>query len=106
MRELKNSLFPFLILVTLSLLFYSWATNRLAVEEEGLLLKEKTLQETLAQLKKENLLLKEQLASMNDPSGEEYMLRKELGLCPKNGKILRFVKEKNDPSTESSQWKR
>ena len=91
MKEIKRSLFSFLSLVTLSLLFYSWAMNRLSQEEELLLQSCVVLQEKLDRLEQNNHLLKEKISSVGDPSGEDYLLRKELGLCPKNGKRVQFT---------------
>lgn len=59
--------------------------NRLSMEEESLQNRCATLEGEVRTLEQGNLSLKEKLCSLNDPSAEEYLLRKELGLCPKNG---------------------
>jgi len=87
----KNSLVSFLALVTLCLLFYSWAMNRLSLEEEALQDRCALLEGEVKLIEQENLSLKEKLSSISDPSGEEYMLRKELGLCPKNAIKISFT---------------
>ena len=87
---MRNSFFSFLTLVTLSLVFYSWAMNRLSQEEESLQERCSLLEREAKLLEQDNLSLKEKVCSMNDPSAEEYLLRKELGLCPKNGVKIFF----------------
>jgi hypothetical protein len=67
--------------------------NRLSNEEEALLTKCSLLESKVKCLVEENILLKEKLCSISDPSGEEYMLRKELDLCPKNGIKISFTND-------------
>lgn len=92
MKELKRSFFSLLFLVTVSLLFYSWAMNSLSQEEEQLASTCALFEEELHRVEQENCTLREKVNSLNDPSGEEYLLRKELGLCPKDGIKVQFSK--------------
>lgn len=91
---MHRTLIPLSFLASVCLLFYSWALHTLSLEEEVLRTKCTSLEHKLASVENQNTLLREKLCSVRDPSGEEYMLRNYLGLCPRTGLQIR-IEEKN-----------
>lgn len=90
MNDLRTSIFPLFILISVALAFYSWALHSLTLEEDALIKKCASLETRLVQLEQDNLHLKEKLCHIQDPSGQEYMLRHYLGLCPRSALLIRF----------------